>query len=188
MVEPAARVSYDDYLALEATSEEKHEWIDGVVYAMAGGTYEHGRLAASFTGELRTALRGKPCNVLSADVRVRIEATRRTTYPDLSVVCGKPEHAANDRHAITNPIVLVEVLSESTEASDRGDEWAHYQHLASLREYVLVSQTEPRIEVYSRSGSAWTYVAYSAGSTVELGSLGVAIALDAVYADPAALA
>ena len=109
---------------------------------MAGGTPEHGRLAAALAGELRGKLRGRPCAVFSSDVRIRIAATDRTTYPDLSVVCGKRETAADDPDALVNPIVIVEVLSDSTEADDRGAKFAHYRRLESLREYVLVSQHE----------------------------------------------
>jgi Uma2 family endonuclease len=185
MGEPAPYVSYSEYLELESASREKHEWIDGVVYAMAGGAYEHGRLAGAVIGELRTALRGKPCNVVSSDVRVRILASARATYPDAAVVCGKPEHAPDDPHAILNPSVLIEVLSVSTETSDRGDKWAHYQRVPSLREYVLVSQHEPRVEVFSRSGTTWTYRAFEAGDQIELPSLGAKVSVDEIYRDPA---
>jgi Uma2 family endonuclease len=186
MGEPVPQLSYDEYLRLERESDEKHEWLDGVLYAMAGGTYEHGRLAAALIRELGIALRGMPCNVLSSDVRVRILATRRATYPDVAVVCGKPEHPPDDPHAILNPTVLVEVLSDSTEKGDRGDKWAHYQHLESLREYVLVSQSEPRIEVFSRSGEGWAYRAYERGTSFMLPSLAASISVDEVYRDPTA--
>ena len=186
MAQPAETLSYLDYLALERGSETKHEWIDGAVYAMAGGSYEHARLAASFLGELRAALRGRPCSVLGSDMRVRILTTRRATYPDASVVCGKPEHPPDDAHAIVNPVLLAEVTSESTEASDRGEKWAHYQRLPSLQHYLLLSQTEPRIELFTRAGGSWTYSSFGPGDTIALPALDVRLAVDAVYADPAA--
>src|SRR5207249_4765417 len=117
-----------------------------------GGTPEHGRLALAVSGELRALLRGRPCTLYSSDVRVRIEATGRSTYPDFSVVCGKRLTAKDDKDAITNPIVIVGVLSDTTEASDRGEKFSHYRQLASLKEYVLVSQKDPHIEVFRRDG------------------------------------
>lgn len=176
-------MSYPEYLALEARSEVKHEYLRGDVWAMAGGSPRHGRLASRFSGELHVALRGRPCAVYSSDVRVRIEATNRTTYPDLSVVCGSEQLAADDKDALTNPIVIVEVLSESTERSDRGEKFAHYQRLASLQEYVLVDQSGPRIEVFRRQGSTWVLSIFEAGSTVKLESIGAEIPVDVIYAD-----
>ena len=153
---PRVFMSYPEYLAAERGAKTRHEYLSGTSWAMAGGTPEHGRLAAALAGELRGKLRGRPCAVFSSDVRIRIAATDRTTYPDLSVVCGKRETAADDPDALVNPIVIVEVLSDSTEADDRGAKFAHYRRLESLREYVLVSQHERRIEVFRREGEHWT--------------------------------
>lgn len=183
------RMTYAEYLALERTSEVKHEYVNGEVWAMAGGTPEHGRLAASFIALVRVGLGHRRCAVYSSDVRIRVETTKRSTYPDLSVVCDRVERAKDDPDAITNPRVIVEVLSDSTEADDRGDKWAHYQRVDSLTEYVLVSQREPRVEVFRRStatGSrgAWVYEEIRAGGRVELRSLDVSIAVDELYADP----
>lgn len=182
MMNPA--MTYAEYLALEARSDVKHEYLRGDVWAMAGGTPRHGRLATSFATALGGALRGRPCVVYSSDVRIRIESTGRSTYPDLSVVCGKDQFAADDPNALTNPIIILEVLSEGTERSDRGEKFAHYQRLASLQEYVLIDQEQPRIEVFRRQGNAWLLSIYEGGSTVELESVGVDIDVNAVYADP----
>jgi len=179
---PLAR--YADYLAEEAKSLEKHEYLRGDVWAMAGGTPEHGRLAMSVGAALRDALKGKPCVVYSSDVRIRIQATDRSTYPDLSVVCGKEQRASDDDEAIINPVVIVEVLSPTTERSDRGEKFAHYQRLPSLQEYVLVSQDTARIEVFHRQGEAWLLTIHQAGATVDLTALGVRFQVDEVYADP----
>lgn len=178
---------YAEYLALERSATQKHEYVNGRVYAMAGGSPEHARLAGAVIAALTTALRGKPCAAFSSDLRVRILATGRATYPDVTVVCGKLERAEDDPDAVTNPGVIVEVLSDTTESDDRGDKWAHYQRVPSLREYVLVSQRTQRIEVYSRDreqAGLWHYREHEAGAQVELPSLGVSLAVDDVYANP----
>jgi Uma2 family endonuclease len=106
-------MTYAEYLAAEARAEVRHEYLNGEVWEVAGGTIEHGALAAAIAGELRAVLRGKPCRAFSSDVRIRVLETGLTTYPDLSVVCGQLETAPDDADAITNPLVLVEVLSDS---------------------------------------------------------------------------
>jgi Uma2 family endonuclease len=121
----AARMTYAEYLAAETVAEVRHEFLNGEVWAMAGGTPQHGALAVSMTLALGAALRGKPCRGFSSDVRVRIPDTGLSTYPDLSIVCGELETAPDDKDAITNPTVLVEVLSDSTEAYDRGARCIH---------------------------------------------------------------
>jgi Uma2 family endonuclease len=179
-------MTYAQYLAAEAASDARHEYLAGDVWAMAGGTIEHGGLAAAVAREIGLAIRGTSCRAFSSDVRVRIPETDLATYPDLSVVCGRLETAADDAEAITNPILLVEVLSDSTEAYDRGAKWAHYRRIASLREYVLVSQVEPLIEVYRRTGGGRFELFESrSGETVELASIAAArFDVSAVYANP----
>ena len=122
MARPASlgKMSYAEYLALEARADTRHEYLDGEVFAMAGGTPEHGALAMAVARALGVALRGRPCRVFSSDVRVRIPETGLTTYPDLSVVCSKLETDPIDPDAITNPLLIVEVLSDTTEGYDRG--------------------------------------------------------------------
>jgi len=178
--------SYAEYLASEHASATKHEYVRGDVFAMAGGTIEHGRLQVAMASELRAALRGKPCSVFSGDVRIRVEATDFSCYPDISVVCTKLQTSAIDGQAITNPKLLVEVLPDSTEGYDRGAKFAHYRRIPSLEEYVLVSQAEPLVEVYRRNErDEWTLVAEAhAGDAVELRSLAVSVRVDAVYEDP----
>ena len=178
------RMDYASYLALEAKAAEKHEYVNGEVYAMAGGTPEHARLQSRLSQLLGQALEGKPCAVFSSDLRVRITATGRSTYPDLSIVCGRVETAADDGEAAVNPTVIVEVLSKTSEADDRGAKWAHYQMLATLKEYVLVSQDEPRIEVFRRDGTLWTYEAFAPGDQLRLSSLGIAVDVTRVYESP----
>jgi len=184
---PVAKMSYEQYRAAEQGSAIRHEYLNGEIFAMAGGTPEHAALAMAIGGELLNALRGKPCRVYSADLRVRIVETGLTTYPDLSVVCDKLETDPEDPHAVLNPVVLVEVLSESTEAYDRGAKAAHYRRIPSLREYVLVSQLEPQIEVYRRNERGlFELVEARRGQRAPLTSLGIELDVDAVYADPLA--
>lgn len=189
------RLTYAEYLAFEETSEQKHEFIDGLVLAREGGSaphahaaessIEHARLAARITTALSIALAGRPCNVFGSDARVRISATERATYPDVSVVCGPVVRASDDSQALTNPVVIVEVLSPTTEQSDRGEKFRHYRRLESLREYVLVAQDEPRIEVFRREGDVWTFREHGPGERVMLASIEAVLDVDAIYADPA---
>lgn len=178
-------MSHAQYLELERRSEEKHEYLRGEVWAMAGGTPSHARIAANVIGTLIAALRGKPCGVFSSDLRVRVVETDRSTYPDVTVICGKREIAADDENAVVNPTLIVEVLSDATEASDRGEKFAHCQRLESLRDYVLVSQADRRIEAFSRgAGASWLMTPYGPGQRRPLPSLGIEIDLDAIYFNP----
>ena len=177
-------VTYAEYLAREATSEVKHEFLRGDVWAMAGGTPSHARLCASLSRVIGNKLAGKPCVPYSSDLRVRVEVTDRSTYPDLTIVCGADQFAKDDPDAITNPTVIVEVLSETTERSDRGEKFAHYQRLPALQEYVLVSQTETRIEVFRRREKTWVLSIYETGDVVHLESLSLEFPIDSIYADP----
>jgi len=183
-------MSYPEYLAFEDASETKHEYLDGEVFAMAGGTIAHGALAMAVGAALSNALRDRPCRVLSSDVRVRSKATGLATYPDVTVVCEQIQVDDDDPHGVINPRVIVEVLSDSTEGYDRGAKAAHYRRIPTLREYVLVSQREPLIEVYRRNerGNWELFSEARSGELAELTSCGPAIALDvdAIYRDPLA--
>ena len=182
-----ARMSYAEYVEREGRGAERHEFLDGQVYAMAGGTPEHGALAAAIIRELGIALKNRPCRVYSSDVRVRVVETGLSTYQDASVVCGQLETDREDRDAIVNPTLIVEVLSESTEAYDRGAKASHYRRIPSLREYVLLAQDEARIEVYRRiDRDRWELVEARAGARVALASLDLALDVDTVYANPLA--
>jgi len=185
-----ARMTYAEYLAFEAQSDARHEYLNGEVFAMAGGTITHGALTAAVITALSSALRDRRCRVLSSDVRVRVKATGLATYPDVSVVCQQIETDDDDRHGVLNPSVIVEVLSDSTEAYDRGAKAAHYRRIPSLREYVLVSQREPLIEVHRRNerGNWELVVEARRGETAELTSCGdpIRLEVDAIYRDPLA--
>lgn len=178
-------MTHAEYLAGERAAAQRHEYLRGAVFAMAGGSLEHAALASALARDVGAALRGRPCRVFSADARVRVDATDLTTYPDLSVVCGELQRAANDDHAMLNPIVLFEVLSDSTEAYDRGAKASHYRHISSLREYVLVSQSEMRVEVQRRNaGGHWEIHEFGPGDQVALEALGISLSHDALYENP----
>lgn len=156
---PRHRYSYDEYLAYERDSGMKHEYDGGEIIAMAGESRRHNALASRVSAALENA-RKPGCIAFQSDQRVRILATGKATYPDASVVCGPIEGdpAEPAGATITNPMVIVEVLSPSTEQDDRGDKWQHYQLMPSLQEYVLVSQSHARVERYRRLATGgWEY-------------------------------
>lgn len=158
---PAARHrhSYAEYLAYERDSGMKHEYDGGEILAMAGGSLRHNALASRVSAAVENGRR-EGCVAFQSDQRVRIVATGRATYPDACLVCGPIDRDPADPSGstITNPTLIVEVLSPSTEEDDRGAKWHHYQLIPSLREYVIVSQTHARIERYRRrEGGGWEY-------------------------------
>lgn len=178
-------MTYAEYVAAEPTSDVRHEFLNGEVWAMAGGMPEHAALAAAIIRELGVAVRGKPCRIYTSDLRVRVLETGLSTYADVTVVCGTAETAPGDPDALVNPLLLVEVLSDSTEAYDRGAKAAHYRRIPSLQAYVLVSQAEPVIEVYRRtSDGRWELLEARSGERIDLASLGTHLDVDAIYANP----
>ncbi|MEO0325423.1 MAG: Uma2 family endonuclease [Myxococcota bacterium] len=183
MAEPAASLTYAEYLALEKRTGVRHDFVGGRAIAMAGGTPEHARLCLAVGAELRAALAGGPCVAYGSELKLLVEATGRATYADAAVVCGEAEPSEIDRNALTNPQVVVEVLSRGTEADDRGEKFAHYQRLPSLQEYVLVAQDEARVEVFRRGNEAgeWVLKSFGPGDAFELPSLGLRVSVDAVY-------
>ena len=175
--------TYEEYLAYERDSGLKHEFEDGQIYAMAGGSRRHNAIASRISAALEVG-RKPGCVAFQSDQRVRVLATGRAAYPDASVVCGPIEGDPSDPTGatITNPNLLVEVLSPSTEQDDRGSKWQHYQMIGALREYVIVSQSEPRIEVYRRLESGgWSYDVSTSGE-VRLAT-GAVLDLVTLYAD-----
>ena len=174
--------TFADYLALERDSETKHEFDAGEILAMSGGTARHSVLAANVVTALRNT-RAPGCTVFQSDMRVRVAATGRAMYPDASMACGPLEYDLEDaaRTTITNPVLIVEVLSVTTEKGDRGNKWMHYQRIPSLQEYVLVSQ-EPRIEIFRRTpAGTWEYFEVGEGN-VRLAT-GPALDLSMLYDD-----
>jgi Uma2 family endonuclease len=165
MGEPAKKLKYTyaEYLDLDRASEYKLEYDDGEVYplgeilAMGGGSKKHSRIGARLIAALETLLAQRPCEVHTSDQRIKVLATGFSAYPDVTVVCGHVDTDPDDEETITNPVLLVEVLSKSTERHDRDDKVPHYRRIPSLREYLLVSQREARVEHHLRNADGtWT--------------------------------
>jgi len=174
----------EEYLALERAAETRSEYLDGEMIAMTGVSIRHSTIVTNLVLELGTQLKGRPCSVHANDLRVSVPDTRLYTYPDVIVVCGEPALADDYRDTLTNPIVLIEVLSPSTEAYDRGTKFEHYRTLDSLREYLLVSQDRPRIEQFIRQedGSHWLFIEVpDLSSNVLLPSISCRLALADIY-------
>jgi len=181
--EPAARhrYSYADYLVLEEASNVKHEFFGGEIYALAGGSPDHAALAMNLGAALLAGIGNRPCRVFSSDLRLRVLATGLATYPDVTVVCGPLERDPENRLTVTNPSLVAEVLSNSTEDYDRGEKLEHYKRIPSLRECLLVSHREPRIEVWRRGNGGWERHTAGRGERLRLDSLDCEIAVDDVY-------
>jgi len=184
LAQKIARLTEAEYLRLERAAEFRSEFFDGEMFAMAGGTRAHSLISINIGGELRTKLAGKPCVVYNADLRVKSEATGLYTYPDVSVVCGEQRFLDEEEDTLLNPTLVVEVLSESTEAYDRGKKFEHYRQIPSLREYLLVSQHEARIEKFTRQkDGTWTLKeAVGMDAVIQLASIGETMALSEVFA------
>lgn len=181
---PERRYTFREYLELEASSDLRYEFFDGAVYAMSGGSPEHSGLAANVIQLLGAQLVGKPCRVFTSDLRVRVLETGLATHPDVSVVCGGLERDPEDSNTATNPVVIVEVLSPSTQRYDREEKAAHYRRIPSLAGYVLISQEEQRLEVFSRNADgSWT-LREARNGAVELKAIGCSLAVADVYRNP----
>jgi Uma2 family endonuclease len=175
------RMTAAEYLAWEREQPSKHEFHLGEVFAMAGASHRHNVLAGAMIIELGVALRGKGCHVLTSDERVSAKEGERYVYPDAVVVCGSLLSETGTKDVLANPTVIVEVLSRSTEAYDRGEKWEAYQRLASLTDYVLVSQSAARVEHYRREADgSWRYREHGPGERVTLAN-GAVVPVDAVY-------
>ena len=161
--QPQPRLTPEQYLELDRASEFRHEYYNGRMYLMPGGTHPHAIVIANLSRELGLALKPRPCIVTASDVRVRVSREGLYTYPDIVVVCGTPRYLDGHRDTVLNPVLLIEVLSPSTEAYDRGFKFAQYRMLESLQEYALVSQSEPRVEIFRRQASGEWLLSESAG-------------------------
>lgn len=159
---PKPKLTAAQYLEIERRAEFKSEFFQGEMFAMAGASREHNVVKSNLDGELYGRLKGGPCRPLSGDQRVAVPRTGLYTYPDIVIVCGRPEYDPEDRDTLTNPQVIIEVLSSSTEAYDRGRKFSNYQRLESLREYVLVSQDRIHVDRFVRQTDGdWLLTAFS---------------------------
>lgn len=182
---PKKYYSVEEYLEMETYSLEKHEYYDGEIFAMAGGTLDHSLLCNNMGIVLGNALRkkNKPCRVYNSDLKIAV-SERKFLYPDASVVCGKAEQYSNMPHAVKNPILIVEVLSESTALYDREDKFQSYQTIASFQEYVLISQDKILVEVFFKElgTNFWQYrTNKNLNDTIVLKSIDVEILLEELY-------
>ncbi len=182
----------DQYLAIERSSEDRHEFVDGVIYDMAGESLEHGDISVNLVISLGVQLKGTPCRVLTKDSKIRSGAAANSrptskgmfSYPDLFVVCGEPEYFDEHRDVILNPKVIIEVLSPSTEAFDRGEKCKRYQTWnPTLTDYLVVSQVEPLVEKFNRKAEGgWSFDRFTAmDAVVLLDSIGCKLLLSDVY-------
>lgn len=178
------RYSPADYLALERAADTKHEFFDGEIFAMSGGSLYHSKLSVNVVHELSKALESGPCSVLNSDMRIKLP-TGLYTYPDASVICEQPKFEDGRNDVLLNPLVIVEVLSPSTESYDRGKKFEHYRSCSSLRDYVLISQDRVFVEHFSRQPNSdqWLLTTWnSLDAVIMFESLGVSLAVRGVYA------
>ena len=183
-IPPPPLISREDYLAWEDEQETKHEYDNGFIIEMAGAQWNHNLIAGRANGLLITQLLESDCEAVGSDMRVYIPQCNRYVYPDGSVMCGEPDlEIFRGVQTLLNPIVILEVLSKSTEKSDRGEKFECYKTLASLQTYVLISQTEPRIEVFERQASGeWTEtVTEGRDATAKLERIGCELRIKDVF-------
>ena len=183
LANPEQRLSEARYLEIERAADFKSEFYDGEMFAMAGETRDHSLIASNLVRELGNRLGNRPCVVFNSDLRVKIQATGLFTYPDASVVCGPEEYVPGVDDTLVNPTFVAEVLSDSTEAYDRGKKAENYRQIVSLREYMLLSQKEPHVELFTRWEGQWALREVSGlDAVVELPALSVTLALSELYA------
>lgn len=180
---PERYYSLDEYFTLEDSGEGKHEFYQGVIYAMTGASARHNHLAANVITSINNQLRGKPCVVYAGDLRVKIEATNLYTYPDASVICGPLQYDGTRSDTVTNPTIIIEVLSPSTEDYDRGKKFQHYRTIRSLRAYLVIAQDAMRVEYYARKDDhQWLLTEYSSPEqAIPLDAIQATVTLDEIY-------
>jgi Uma2 family endonuclease len=181
---PQHRITPEEYVALERELGFRHEYHDGQMFAMSGASSTHSMILVNLTSEVAPKLRNSGCRAYLNDFRVVIDAADMSTYPDLSIVCGPVVPAPRFQHSCTNPTVLFEVLSPSTEAYDRGTKFEQYRKLSTLREYVLVSQTEPAVDLFRLEEGRWIFLLLRGlDAVLELASVNIAVPLAALFRD-----
>ncbi len=179
----APYITPEEYLERERHAETKSEYLRGEVFAMAGGSSNHALLTVNLASELRQQLRKRPCRVFSSDLRLCVNESGLYTYPDVMVICGDLAFPDNRQDTVTNPLLIVEVLSDSTKNYDRGQKFQYYRSLPSLMEYLTVAQDEVHVEQYARQTSGqWLLTEYSdPGATVNLPSLQIELRTSDIY-------
>jgi Uma2 family endonuclease len=181
--QPTPRFTHEEFLDREAQSPFRHEFRRGRIEMMAGGTMDHSLIENNCSASLQRALAGRGCRIVGPDLLLRIEQADVSTYPDVMVICDSPNFLGRRKIIIDNPIVIVEVLSPSTESYDRGEKFDAYRQLPSLRDFVLIHQKEPRIEVFSlQSDGSWNPTEVSGmNATLTLESRAIKVPLTSIY-------
>lgn len=180
----ANNLSYAEYLAIEQSTNTKYEYHDGTIFAMAGGTVEHGFISGNIYGEIKFGLRNanRDCTVINSEVKLQIEHSNKFLYPDGMVVCGEVKRAKDKKHAISNPAVIIEVLSKSTESYDRGDKFFIYRQIDSVMEYILINQYKAQVEIFKRESDLWKITRIEGlDQRLEISTLGISIELKNIY-------
>ena len=182
---PQSYISPDEYLTIERQSEYRSEYFQGEMFAMAGASEAHNLISGNLFVALKLALAGKSCRTYTSDMRVRITATGLYTYPDLVVVCGERVFDDAENDTLLNPTLIIEVLSRTTEAYDRGRKFDHYASIPTLQEYVLVAQDQPAVQQYQRlPDGSWRYLSHSGGdASINLAAVSVSLSLADIYDD-----
>ncbi len=182
-INPQTKLTPAEYLAFErAQTDAKHEYVDGEILAMAGASHEHNRIVSNVMGMLYNQLRGRPCDHYGGDMRVKIPATGLYTYPDITALCDEPQFEDEEVDTLLNPSVIIEVLSDTTEAYDRGAKFDHYRSIESLQVYVLIAQDKPQIELFQRQANNWLLsVAKGLEASVRLETIDCELRLSDVY-------
>lgn len=181
MSEPLGHLSPAEYLALDRAAEVKHQYIAGEVFAMTDASFRHNLIVANLLGELVPLLRDGPCRVFPSDLRLAVSAQGPFFYPDVVALCAEPRFLDGERDTLLNPELVVEVLSPSTEAFDRGLKSAHYRAIPSLREILFVAQDARRVELLRREEGRWLLSDHGADAVVELASVGCRLDLARLY-------
>ena len=179
--QPQRCYSIGDYFSLEEGSTVRHEFFNGEIFAMAGGTVAHNQIAGNVLGDLRSGLKGKPCRALGSDMRL-LTPGGLLTYPDVMVICGPVELAHGREDVVSNPVLLVEVLSDATRAYDLGEKFELYKAIATLREYLVIEQRTISVRAFRRAASSWELAPFDRlEDTVSLSSIDVPLRLVDVY-------
>lgn len=182
---PITLLTPEEYLSIERKAEYRSEYYAGEMFAMAGATRRHNRIVTNLSTALDNQLKSRPCNVYTTDMRVRVPATGLYTYPDVVVTCGEEVFDDEESDVLLNPLVIIEVLSDSTEAYDRGKKFEHYRTISSLTTFILVNQQSPKVEPYVRQedGKRWTYSeTHEVGETVIVEAIACELKLEDIYA------
>jgi Uma2 family endonuclease len=182
---PEQYLTLDEYAALEESSGIKHEFFEGIAYAMSGASPAHNLIAINVASSIRPQLRGKPCQMYSSDQRFKVEATGLFAYPDASVVCGPVQFADAPKHTMINPTLLFEILSPSTESYDRWKKFQHYRKIDSLCAYLLIGQDSMHVELYTRQEqNYWLLAEFTEqDAMVPLDAIGCSISMIDIYED-----